>query len=405
MSTEAPAAPAAPATPAAGTPGSDPTPLNVSAKSLIADAFKTKAADPAPASPTPPESKESIPAQPATKKDSILKQKSEPAKPADPVATPEELPEDKLQIPANASPEAVKNFKAYKDSMKQILSTVRQELSDTQSRLKVHQSASPADAAKYQAMEAENKAMRDRLAVLDLQSHPDFAKQYTEPKRRELATVSEVLGYNGKEGVELSPLLSKSMKDFNAAASELIKDMNAADAGTVMQSLRRARELHNGESQAIAQSSQLAEQLKSKSAQQQRTAFDEAASEVGDVFATREIAEGMSDEDKASTLAYNQSVAGMRAKAESRAFGSITPRQVADMAFKEAAFDHVVAHALPLLERTLDQRNQVIADLRSQLEAIRGARSSTVTPSDPKQGGGQSPSINSLVRDAFKGRL
>ncbi len=398
MSTEVSTAPLQTAAP--GTPGSEATPLAQTAKSMVSDAFKAQPAAP-PAevkTETPPPAKtEAAPAAPK----SVLKTKEAPAK-AD--AAPVEYPEDKIAIPTNASPEAVKNFAAYKASMKEILNAERQRVKDAEAKLSVHQTAAPADTAETERLRTEHKSALDRLAILDLQNHPDFARQYVEPKKKELATVTEVLAYTGKEGVEVASLLSKSLKDFNAAASEMTKDMNSADANTVMQSLRRARELHQGEQQALSQSSQIGDQLKSKAAQEQRKAFESVATEAGEVFNQREATEDMSPEEKQSVEAYNQSVASLRAKAETRAFGRVSERAVAEMAYKEAAFDHTVSHVLPTLERAIASRDSTIAALRSQLEAVKGARNPGTVSGD-KTSTGQPPSRQQLIADAFKGKL
>ena len=395
-------------TAAPGTPGSEATPLNVSAKSMVSDAFKAAPAAP-PVAPAKTEAvapaTEAAPPPVAAKKDSILKTKEAAPVAKTEAAAPQDFPEDKIAIPANASPEAVKNFAAYKASMKEILTAERARVAAAEAKLKVTTTAAPADAAEVERIRAEHKALSDRMAILDLQNHPDFARQYVEPRKKELATVTEVLAYNGKEGVEVAGLLTKPMKEFNAEASKLTEGMNAADAGTVMQSLRRARELQLGEQNALSQSAQLRDGIAAKEAAKQKAAFEAVATEAGEVFNQREITDTMSAEEKTAAQAYNQSVAGLRAKAEARAFGRLSERDVADMAFKTAAFDHVVSHALPTLERHIESQNSVIADLRTQLEAVKGARNPGSVSADSRPGTGQAPTTRQLVGEAFKGRL
>ncbi len=394
MPAEAPVQTVAP-----GTPGSDPTPVTTSTKSMIADVFSNSPATPvvAPqkAEPTPqPTVTPATPAKPATPKhEPIIKPKEEAAPPT------QDLPEDKLQIPANASPEAVKNFAQYKTSMKEILAAERKARADAEARLNVRTTASPAEAAEVERIKAEHKSALDRLAILDLQNHPDFTRQYTQPKKAALAVASEVLAYNGKEGVELAALLAKPMKDFNAAVSEFTKDMNSADAATVATSLREARGLHAKESEALSKSGELHQQLQAKAAAEQKAAFEAVSAEVIPAFAKREVTAEMTPEQKASAEAYNKSVDGLRTRAEARAFGKVTERDVATLAYKEQAFEHMITHAIPTLEAHIGSQNAIIAELSEQLAAVKGTRSPGALAGDHK--GQQAPAtVKDLIRSA-----
>lgn len=388
MSTETITPPAAPATPAPGTPGTDTAvpKITPTAKEMTAKAF----GEPAPTAPTKPTMPAKKPAQESAPKqeavahpDKVVEApKVEPkVEPASPV-----LPEDALQIPANASPEAVKNFKQYKESMKGILAAERQRVIDAEAKLKTYSTAAPADAAEIERIKTEHKAAMDRLAILDLKNHPDFTRQYVEPKNKALATASEVLAYNGKEGVELVGLLGKSMKDFNAAVSEFTKDMNSADAATVAQSLREARTLHASEQAALSKSTELQAALKSKTALQQKQAFEEVAGTVTSALKRIEVTDTMDPEMKQAAAAYNQRLDNIRAAAEKRAFGPITERDVAAMAFESEQMALMRDHVIPGLEKRFAAQNAVIADLTAQLEAVKGVRSPSTPAGDGAQG-------------------
>lgn len=386
-------------TAAPGTPGSDPTPVTTSTKTMIADVFKNS-----PATPVVPPQKAEPTQQPSTAKPPAEKPvtpaKPQPIiKPKDEAPPPAELPEDKLQIPANASPEAVKNFAQYKASMKEILANERKARADAEARINVHTAANPAEQAEVARLKAEHKAALDRLAILDLQNHPDFTRQYTQPKKTALATASEVLAYNGKEGIDLAPLLGKPMKDFNAAVSEYTKDMNSADAATVAVALREARGLHAKESEALSKSGELHQQLQAKAAAEQKAAFESVSAEVIPNFMKREITAEMTPEAKASAEAYNKSIEGLRQRAESRAFGKVTERDVATMAYKEQALDHMVTHAIPMLESHISSQNAIIAELTEQLAAVKGTRSPGALAGD-HQGQEAPKTVKDLIRGA-----
>lgn len=393
MSTQAPVQTAAP-----GTPGSEPTPIAPSAKSMIADAFKSAPTE-TPVVVPPVTAKPDV--VPAIKPDAMPAAKTDAppvktdAKPASPV-----LPEDRLEIPANASPEAVKNFKAYKESMKSILEEERKTRTALEQKLAVHSSATPASDAEQQAKEARLKAAEDRLAILDLQSHPDFAKQFVEPKKKALAVAAEVIQYNDKPVPELASLLSKPMKEFNAAVSEFTKDMNSADAATVATSLREARGLHAAEQGALGQANELLAQLQQKTALEQKRAFEAVTTEVTSALTKREITPDLSADDREAAMAYNQAVEGMRANAEKKAFGRVSERDVAKMAYESETLALMRSHVMPGLERHVETQNKVIIELKAQLEAVKGARSPN--PGGDKPAAPAAKTTQQMVAEAFK---
>lgn len=330
---------------------------------------------------------------------SILKKPDAP-KPAEPALV--EGPEDKLPEPK--SPEAQAGWK----ELKKIAKEARTQAADLERQLADARKAAPAATAAQMAeieqIKADLKAAQDRLLVVDLQAHPDFVRQYGEPKKKALAVATEVLGYNGKENVEVGAILAKPLKEFNAALSEFTAGMNPADAGMVMQALRQARELQQGETSALANSRQVHEQLTAKAVQAQKQAFEAVASDVVPSFAKREVSDSMTAEEKASVVAYNQSVDSLRSRAEARAFGALKERDVATMAFKEAAFDHAITHAVPYLESHIAGQNKVIAALAAELKALKGGKAPTLNAGVVPEGGAapEKKSIEQLAREAFR---
>lgn len=412
MSTEAPVQAALTPSPAAAAPGVRPsapsTPSSAEAKAAAARTELAKTFFPK--DPTPPApAADAKPAAVVSGDDappapSIIAKKPAEAKPADAKpadAAPVEGPEDKLPEPK--SPEAQAGWKELKAIAKEARNRAAQLERDLLEARKAAPTPNATEAAETAQLKNDLKAAQDRLLTLDLQSHPDFARQFVEPKKKALATATEVLGYNGKESVDPTGILGKPLKDFNAAISEFTKDMNPADAGMVMQSLRQARELHLAEQGALSNSRQVHEQLTAKAVQAQKQAFESVASEVVPSFAKREVVETMSAEEKASVLAYNQSVESLRARAESRAFGRLQEKDVATMAFKEAAFDHLLTHGVPYLESHVASQNKIIAQLTSELKALRGGKAPVVvsTPADGGKGAPEKKTLQQLARETW----
>jgi hypothetical protein len=286
-------------------------------------------------------------------------------------------PVEKMRLPENASQESVVRFSDLSKIAKErkaALDLATRELTELRSKAPVAAAPNPAELAEQQAKEARLKAAEDRLAIVDLENHPTFTAQFTQPLKQVIAVASEVIAYNEKTVPDVALLLAKPMKEFNATISELTKDMNQADAATVMQSLRQARDLNAQKAQALTQSSELRTQLQAKTQLEQKRAFESVAGEIVPSFAKMEVAEGMSPEAKQAALDYNQSVETLRARAETRAFGKVSERDVARMAFADVALEHMTKHAVPALERHVNSQNEVIAALTAELEGLRGKR-------------------------------
>lgn len=371
--------------PAPGTPGTETAApvITKTAKEMTAAAFN----EPAPMEPAKP----AMPAKaaPVVKTEA----KAETAKVESVVKTdaktdaPAEWPGEKMELPANASKEQVQNFASMKAKFKEDWIKENRARADAEKKLSIYSTAAPADAEAIAAKEARLKAAEDRLAILDVQSSPEFVRQFVQPKEKALATVAEVMGYQTtpKETGDLAALLGKPMKDFNAAVSEFTKDMNSADAATVAQSLREARTLHAQEQGVLAQSKDFKAKLQAKTAQQQKQAFEEVATTFTTALKRIEVTDIMDAEVKQAAVAYNQRLDGLRAAAEKRAFGPITERDVAAMAFDSEQMALMRDHVIPGLEKRFEAQNKVIADLTAQLGAVKGVRSSGPPVGDTSQ--------------------
>src|SRR6478736_1650856 len=253
-----------------------------------------------------------------------------------------EHPEDKLPEPTSEAAKAGwKELKALTKTERNRAAAAEAKVKELEGKIGTAPASSP-DIAELDRLRGEHKAAMDRLLILDLQNHPDFNKQYAAPKKAALDTAKEVIGYNGKEVPELGQLLAKPLKDFNAAVSELTDKMNPADASTVMQSLRQARDIHSQEQVALTKAGEVNQQLAAKTQANQRQAFESVVSEALPNFKKMEVADTMSAEDKAAAQSYNQSIETMRQKAEGMAFGRVDEKGVANMALKSVALDHMI---------------------------------------------------------------
>lgn len=406
MSIEVATPPAAPAAPAAAAPvapkAPNPSPrlpvppVRPSDVAIKENISKVWGPDP---SKTPPAAEPAKPAEAATPVEKpviapapevIEKPKAAP----EPVA--QEHPEDKLPEPASESAKAGwKELKAIAKQERQRAAMLEQQIAELKK--------APATAANTDELTAlrqelattkeQAKAASDRLLVLDLQNHPDFHKQFSAPKKAALDTAKEVIAYNGKEAPELNSLLTKPLKDFNAAVSEFTKDMNPADASTVMQSLRQARDIASQEQAALVKAGEVSQSLSAKTQQTQRQAFESVVGEALPNFKKIEVTDSMDADAKTAAVSYNQSIEGLRQKAEAMAFGRVDEKGVANMALKSVALDHMIQHAFPQLQRAVEARDKLINDMAAELKALRGGRapaSVSGQPAEPAPAQGES---------------
>lgn len=384
--TPPPATAAAPAAAASAPSPKSPVPPG-SPAAHMENAKKFFAPDPSKSAPVAAEGAKPVAEAAVAEAPVVLKTTAAPkaeaaAKPAE--AAPVDFPEDKLPEPTTEAAKAGwKELKAMTKAERNRATVAENRIKELEAK-QVSAPANSADTAELERLRTEHKSLSDRLLTLDLQNHPDFHRQYSVPKKAALDTAMEVISYNGKEAPAIEALLSKPLKDFNAGVSELTKDMNPADASTVMQSLRQARDISSKEAAALGQAGEVHKQLQQQAQHAQRTAFEAVHKETVEIFKKQEIKPEMSPEQKTMAEEYNRSIDGLRAQAESRAFGKITEREVASMAFESAQFQHMVKHAIPVLNNHIASQAEIISQLKSQLESLRGGKA-------PNPGGATPP--------------
>jgi hypothetical protein len=277
--------------------------------------------------------------------------------------------------PEGISESGKKGWKALKTKAETEITTAQKKLADAESQLATLRKATPADVADVEKLKGEHQKALDRLAILDLQNHPDFTRQYTEPKAKALVEVGEILTYNGKGNVDPG-LLNKPQKDFNAAVAEMTKDMNSMDASTVQTSMRTAYKLANDERTALAKAGELRSGIEAKDAQQRTQAFEKVYTGMNfeNMVQAKNVPADATAEQKSEIAEYNQAISQTRATAERNAFGKLSVEDQASVSIKAALYDMRVKHVDPLIDRGY---SAVVAErnaLAKELQAIRGLK-------------------------------
>lgn len=353
--------PAAPAPLATVTPRGTPTPPESLAQSLskvskeVFEGKKEAQVEPAPAAPAAPAA-------------------AEPAK-VEPAAAPAPDLFAHIKQPDGMSETSVTGWKALKTEAANKISAAEKKYNDAVAELDTLKKATPADVADITRLKADLQAAHDRLAVLDVTSHPDFQRQYSAPKKRALEDAQSLLTDNTVEGApDVVGLLTKPRNEFSKVISELAAKMPVYDQAAFTTSMREAYRLHSEEKGALSKSGELAQQLQAKTAQQQRQAFEATWKEFDGKVKPLPMPDNATNEQRAEVQAYNEALAGIKATAEKNAFGRLDEKGVADLAAKAAALDFVATRAMPRLEREFNNARNLIKELTDELAAIKGQK-------------------------------
>lgn len=356
------AAPAAPVTPATAEPPATPA---LSMKEQLKALYHPEA-KPADAAPVEPKV-----AEPATKEPVA----AEPVKVAEPVAKADPFAD--ITAPENLSENGKKGWDALKTKARTEIDAAHAALETAKAELATFRNATPAEQADVAALQARAKAAEDRLAVLDLQSHPDFTRQYVEPQTKAIAEAKQLLGDSGKTDVDMGRLLALPRADFAKEVSELAAKMPAFDQQTFVQSMRDAYRLGGEAKVALAKAGELKTGIEQKTAAEQKQAFEATWGKFGGAehfLKAVEIPDKASAEDKAELSAYNQAVATVRGNAERNAFGRVDAGTAAQIASKAAILDFVVGTAIPRMNK---EHSRIVAEhgvMLAELQAIKGAK-------------------------------
>ncbi len=362
-----------------------------------------------PKAPTPP-----TPAAPvATDPKAAATPPVEPPKPEPKSLLPRKTATPKVETPAPAGDDPFEKFalpdtapeeqKGQFTELKRIAREQKQRLKELEGKV----NAPVVPTAELEKLRAEHKAAMDRIAVLDLQSHPDFKRQFQEPKTKALAEVNEILTYSGKEGVDLAGLLGKDRKAFSAAVTEMTKDLNPMDATTVQTALRDAYRLTGEEKAALANSGELRTKMQQQAESQTRQVFDEVSANlgpIGEFLVTLDVPDGATAEEKQEIADYNQSVTGIKSHVEKTVFGPTNEKSMAVLGWKAGTLDFLLNKGIPRMEKTYASVLSENEALRRELAAVKGVKGGGPISGDPGKGGGAKKTNDQLVAEAFRGQ-
>lgn len=382
---------------------------------LVKEAFKPAAA---PAAETPA----AVPAAEPAKAPDAAPPKTDvaPIAPPAPAAPPAEVDHFSDVKPADITKPRAEEWNTLKKLSNEKLTAAEKRAIAAEQQLEALKKTPVAEAAELERVKTEYQQAKDRLAILDVQSHPDFISNYVKPRDEALAAAKEIIGYTGAEAGDLNKLLTLPQKDFNAEVAKITEKMNSMDATAVQTSLRQAHQLKNREAMAMQDSQKLRQALEEKAVLKQREAFEEVYKEVGydSGYLIPQIPEGTPPEDVAELTGIAEAMKAAKTNAEKYAFGKLTAKEAAQLAAKAAHLEVHVQKVIPYMykdrTRLVEQNKALLAEL-TQLKAAKAtpAVSSTPapaaapsTPATPPNMAGMSgeAKIMSLVRGAgFKG--
>ena len=307
-------------------------------------------------------------------------------------------PEDALSLGKESSQRARENF----DNLKSITKTLREqvaardrEVQEAKSEVeRLKSGAVPVDTPELQKLRAEHKAMADRLLVLDLQSHPDYQREFVAPKSAAEEEARNILAAAGITNVDLEAILNKDpvsfRKELSALAQKLPTALDQADFATQM---RAAHTLNHKAKDAVARAGEIGSALRQKTVAEQRAAFDTTFAQSLGALNIQELVApaGSPPEDVAAVAAFNEGIRAIRPNAEKIALGTTDARGISQAAIKAAAYEFQVTRAMPMMSKLISIKEARIADLESQLKGIRDRNPNRNIGGVPSSGGGKRP--------------
>lgn len=323
-----------------------------------------------------------------------------------PVAAPDgsaaagENPEDKVVLGKEYSQPAHESFKQVKAITKQVRETLTQrerELTEVRAeneRLKT--GAVTVDRPEDVQMRTENAEMKKRLLILDIESNPDFRREFIAPRSAAEQEARNILEANGVTGVDIAAMLAKDpvafRRDLSETAAKLKTGLDQADFA---QAMRTAHTLRQRQGEAMSKSDELRTALNQRTVLQHRQAFEMTYAETLGAMPQTELTApvGATPEVIQQVTGFNTALRGIRAEAERIALGTSDPKQIASASLKAAAYEFQVRHALPIMSKAIAYRDATIADLQGQLAALKARNPNNRGPaSAPAATGGTDPS-------------
>ena len=326
------------------------------------------------------------------------KAESKPAEPA--AAATTENPEDKVVLGKDYSAPAHESFKAIKTIAKGLrdqLSTRERELQETRAQLEQVKKGGVAvtESPEFQTLKAEHEAMSKRLMVLDLESHPNFQREFVAPKNAAEQEARNILAAAGVTDVDIDGMLRKDGIEFRKAVNEVSGKLNSPlDVTDFATAIRTAQSIRQRATEAVVKAGEINQALRAQTVNGYKTAFEETYQETLGSIKVNELSvpPGTAPEVVAEAEAFNAAVRGLRAESEKIALGSSTPKDIARASIKAAAYEFQVKHVMPLVMKTVKARDARIADLEAKLSGIAARNPNSQVRGNAESGGGVDPS-------------
>lgn len=344
-----------------------------------------KPAEPPPAKPA--DTKIEPTPEPAAKPglaDKLLKKTPTSAAAPAPDKKPDAAQDDFLKTLESAPPPdmskkgaVAEHFDKWKGEAKHHISGLSTKIGELEKQLAEARKApvSAVAAPEVEKLKAEHKEMSDRLLILDAQNHPQFRQQFTEPKKAVLENAANILTENGVAGIDVAGLLAKPRSEFGKAVSEASSKLSDFDKTEFQTEMKRAWDIQQNERAALGRSRETLQAIQQQNQSRGQQAFDSVAKEltsaVGEFMPTMEVPDGATADVKDEIEKYNAAAQFLPEAAKKIAFDVGDEKAVAKHAFKSAAYDFHINHALPKLLHEHQGAIDMIASLRKELTDIR----------------------------------
>lgn len=279
---------------------------------------------------------------------------------------------DSIATPDNMSTDSMKGWDALKSKAKDFEAKSQQLEKELESYRSNQGNVDP-------KIVEEHKQMSERLRQIDLESHPDFVRSFTEPMRKHSEKIDTVLKESGFDDITASSLLALDRKEMQDRVQDIADSLGVFDKQDFLSSITSVMELRANKDEALKNAEQFKQQTGELHKRQMKDVFNQTFDKfVGgiesDFYEEIKIPDGSSEQDRKAFEEYNESVKNIRARSEAYASGTISPEGIAEVSTKAAHFEHFVSHVMPRFESALDN---VIAErdaLAREIAQLKGTK-------------------------------
>lgn len=300
--------------------------------------------------------------------------------------------------PENLSEDQKKNWRTLRDQNKKL----SRELADLRKNR-----GQQSDPEEVRQLKEQNQQLSDRLRIVDLQSHPEFQKEFEQPRQDLRQQIGEILKEQGVEA-NIDDIVNKEGIEFAKALSEVSEEMPGYFQRRFEASMEKLQDLEGRRKSALEKSGEVMQGLAQKSQQEQQQILDKAWQQVsgdnGAILQKMEITDDMTDEERQAAESFNEDLGKIRDESARLAMEPAGAEEVATSAMKARMFDFQSKHVMPQLEREYKQAVKTIRQLSSALKKARGHSRSPGRSGGGKGGQTDEKYIQSddFIRDALE---